>query len=55
MPHPVKPIPDGYHAVTPYLHIRDAARAIEFYKSVFSAIERLRMPGRMARLGTPKL
>jgi len=44
---PAKPIPDGYHAVTPYLFIKGAARAIEFYKRVFSATERMRleMPG----------
>ncbi len=33
----VKPIPDGYHSVTPYLVVRDAARAIEFYKRAFGA------------------
>jgi PhnB protein len=45
----VKPIPDGYHAVTPYLFIKGAARAIEFYKKVFGATERMRldMPGGM--------
>ncbi len=39
----VKPIPDGYHTVTPYLIVRDAARAIEFYKEVFGAVEEMRM------------
>ena len=29
----VKPIPAGYHTVTAYLTVRDAARALEFYKS----------------------
>jgi PhnB protein len=38
-----KPIPDGYHSVTPYLIIRDAARALEFYKTAFNARELLRM------------
>jgi len=33
----VKPIPDGYHTLTPYLTVRDAARAIEFYKQAFGA------------------
>ena len=28
----VKPIPDGYHTVTPYLIVREAARAMDFYK-----------------------
>jgi PhnB protein len=33
----VKPIPDGYHTVTPYLIVKDAARALEFYKKAFGA------------------
>src|SRR5262245_12995727 len=41
----VKPIPDGYHSVTPYLYVKDAARAIEFYKEAFGAKELLRLPG----------
>lgn len=41
----VKPIPDGYHSLTPYLYTRNAASAIEFYKSVFGAQELYRMPG----------
>ena len=41
----VKPIPDGAHTVTPYLTIRGAAQAIEFYKKAFGATEILRMPG----------
>ena len=36
----VKPVPDGYHTITPALTIRDAARAIEFYKQAFGAQER---------------
>lgn len=28
----VKPIPDGFHSVTPHLHVRGAAAAIDFYK-----------------------
>ncbi len=40
----VKPIPDGYHSVTPYLIIKGAAEAIEFYKKVFGAIELFRLP-----------
>jgi uncharacterized glyoxalase superfamily protein PhnB len=35
---PVKPIPDGYHTITPYMTVRDAARAIEFYKQAFGAV-----------------
>jgi PhnB protein len=40
-----KPIPEGYHTVTPYLAVDDAAAAIEFYKRAFGATERSRMPG----------
>lgn len=42
----VKPIPDGYHSVTPYLVINGAAKAIDFYKKAFGAKEigRLSMP-----------
>ena len=40
----VKPIPDGYHSVTPYLIVDDAAGAIDFYKKAFGAREVLRMP-----------
>ena len=39
----VKPIPEGYHSVTPYLTVDDAAAAIEFYKKAFGATERGRM------------
>jgi PhnB protein len=39
----VNPIPPGYTGVTPYLIIRDAARAIEFYKQVFGATEAMRL------------
>lgn len=39
----VKPIPDGYHSVTPYLSIKGAAEAIEFYKKAFGATELFRM------------
>ncbi len=36
----VKPVPDGYHTLTPFLTVRDAARAIEFYKNAFGAVDR---------------
>ena len=39
----VKPIPDGYHSVTPYLIINGAGDAIEFYKKAFGATELFRM------------
>lgn len=41
----VKPVPDGYHSVTPYLIVKDASRAIEFYKNSFGAQEIMRFPG----------
>jgi PhnB protein len=47
----VKPIPDGYHSVTPYLIIRAAAEAIEFYKTAFGAIELMRMPAPGGKIG----
>jgi PhnB protein len=37
--------PQGFHTVTPYLTVNDAAQAIEFYKRAFGAGERVRMPG----------
>jgi PhnB protein len=40
----VQPIPAGYTAVTPYLAVRGAAAAIDFYKRAFGAKEKLRMP-----------
>jgi PhnB protein len=39
----VRPIPEGYHSVTPYLIIKGAADAIEFYKKAFGATELFRM------------
>ena len=47
----VKPIPEGYHSVTPYLILDDAARALEFYKKAFGAVERMRMPAPGGRVG----
>ena len=41
----VKPIPEGYNSVTPYLFVKGAASAIDYYKNVFGAKERMRMPG----------
>jgi PhnB protein len=39
-----KPIPEGYHSVTPAIVVHDAARALDFYKKAFGAEEILRMP-----------
>lgn len=41
----VRPIPKGYHTLTPYLYVRGAAQAIEFYKKAFGAVETYRLPG----------
>ena len=38
-------IPEGYHTITPNLVIREAAKAIDFYKKAFGAEEKVRMPG----------
>ena len=40
----VQPVPEGYHSVTPYLIVRGAAAAIEFYKQAFNAVELMRLP-----------
>jgi len=47
----VKPVPDGYHTVTPYLIVKGAAGAIEFYKKAFGAMELLRMPDPSGKIG----
>jgi PhnB protein len=47
----VKPIPDGYHSVTPYLIVKGAARAIEFYKTAFGAAEVMRLAQPDGRVG----
>ncbi len=41
----VKPIPEGYRSITPYLVVKGANRAIDFYKQAFGATEIMRMPG----------
>jgi PhnB protein len=48
---PVKPIPDGYPRVTPYLHVHGAADAIDFYAKVLDAKERMRMDGPGGKIG----
>ena len=47
----VNPIPEGYHSVTPYLSIKGAAAAIDFYKEVFGATELFRMAGPEGKIG----
>jgi len=51
----VKPIPDGYHVITPYLCIKGASDAIEFYKKVFGATEVMRMAQPDGRIGHAEL
>jgi len=51
----VKAIPEGYHSVTPYLYVRDAAGAIDFYKKVFGATEKFRMPRPDGKIGHAEL
>ena len=51
----VKAIPEGYPQVSPYLHVRGAGEAIEFYRRVFGAAERLRMPGPGGTIGHAEL
>jgi PhnB protein len=51
----VKPIPDGYHTVTPYLAVDDAAAAIEYYKKAFGAKERMRMEAPGGKVGHAEL
>jgi PhnB protein len=46
-----KPIPDGYHSVTPYLIINGAADALEYYKKAFGATELFRMPAPEGKIG----
>jgi PhnB protein len=51
----VKPIPEGYHTVTPYLVVDGAAAAIDFYTKVFGATELFRMASPDGRVGHAEL
>jgi PhnB protein len=51
----VKPIPDGYHSITPYLCIKGAAEAIEFYKRAFDATEVFRLATPNGEIGHAEL
>jgi PhnB protein len=46
----VKPIPEGYHSVTPYLAVRNASAALDFYQKAFGATELMRMPDDQGRV-----
>ena len=52
---PAKPIPEGYHTLTTYLAVDDAAKAIEFYKRAFGATERVRMDAPGGKIGHAEL
>lgn len=43
--------PEGFHSVTPYLYIRGAAKALEFYKTAFDAVEKFRMAQPDGKIG----
>ena len=47
----VKPVPDGYHTVTPYLIVEGASKLIDFAKQAFGAEETVRMPGPGGTIG----
>lgn len=51
----VSPIPEGFHSVTPYLVIKGAAQAIDYYKNVFGATELVRMNGPDGTVGHAEL
>jgi PhnB protein len=50
-----KPIPEGYHCVTPYLILDNASKGIEFYKKAFGATELVRMPRPDGKIGHSEL
>src|SRR5881398_1988101 len=52
---PVKPIPDGYHSVTPYLIVSGAAQAIDFYQRALGAKERMRLAMPDGKIGHAEL
>ena len=51
----VKPVPDGYHTITPYLSVNGAAQAIAFYQKAFNAREVMRMAQPDGRVGHAEL
>lgn len=51
----VKPIPEGYHAITPYLIIKGATAAIDYYKKVFGATEIMRFATPVGQIGHAEL
>jgi PhnB protein len=55
MPAQVQPIPKGYHTVTPYLVLDNAAGAIEYYRKAFGAQEVMRMAGPPGKIAHAEL
>ena len=51
----VKPIPEGYHSLTPYLVVGDGPKAIDFYKEAFGAEEVFRMADSTGKVGHAEL
>jgi PhnB protein len=51
----VKPIPEGYHTLSPYLAVEDANQAIDYYKKAFGAKERVRMEAPGGAIGHAEL
>ena len=51
MSNKVKPVPDGYHSVIPYIVVHNAAEAIDFYKRAFGATEMLRLAAPGGKIG----
>ncbi len=50
-----KPFPEGFHSITPYLVVKGANAAIDFYKTAFGATELFRMPQTDGRVGHAEL
>jgi PhnB protein len=51
----VRPVPEGYHTLIPYLAVHDGARAIEYYTKAFGATVRARMDGPEGKIGHAEL
>jgi PhnB protein len=51
----ISPVPEGYNSITPYLIIKGAAQAIEYYKNVFGATELVRMDQPNGKVGHAEL
>lgn len=51
----VKPIPEGYHSLTPYLIVKDCAKAIEWYQRAFGACEHFHLEAASGKIGHAEL